>query len=131
MQWTAFTFIITTKANIDAAYHLLTEIKFSYDYQAVFADEVKKKFFVQRRQRSGGNFYIDIGDVNAAAKTVDLQNFHKNDLLPIENNESGCLICIDSVDDVDDLDILHEHTAQDTQSSLHCDENILPMLLDI
>ena len=60
-----------------------------------------------------------------------LQNFHKYGLLPIENNESGCLICIDWVDDEDDPEILHEHTAQDTQSSVHCDENILSMLLDI
>ena len=90
--------------------------------QAVFADEVLEKFFGQTRQRSGGNFYFDLGDV-AAAKTVNFQNLLKIDLLPVGNNESGCSICMDSVDD-DNPEILLEYTVQDTQSFLHCDKTL-------
>ena len=49
----------------------------------------------------------------------------RNDLLPAGNNESGCLIYMDSADDDHHLEILHEHTIQDTQSLLDCDENTL------
>ena len=121
---TASAFIITKKTNIDAAYHLLAEMKFSYVLQAIFADEVLEKFFSQTWQRIGGNFYIDIGDITAVAKIVNIHNPVKNDLLPIGKNESGYLIYMNSVDD-DDLEILHEHTEQDTQSLLDCDENNL------
>ena len=33
-----------------------------------------KRFFGQKRQRSGGNFYIDIKKITAAAKTVNPHN---------------------------------------------------------
>ena len=55
---TASAFIITTKMNIDAAYHLLIEMKFSYALQAIFADEVLKKFFGERWQRIGVTFAL-------------------------------------------------------------------------
>ena len=58
---TASAFIITTNRNIDAVYHLVTEIKFKYVLQAIFADEVLEKFFGQTQERIGGNLYIDIG----------------------------------------------------------------------
>ena len=74
------------------------------------------------QQRSGGNFYCDIKDVTAVAKTVNLQNLLSNDLLPIGNTEAGCSICMDSVDD-DDPEIHHEYTVQDAQNFLHCDIN--------
>ena len=44
-KMTVSAFIITKKTNIDAAYHLLAEIKFSYVLQAIFSDEVLEKFF--------------------------------------------------------------------------------------
>ena len=104
---------------------ICAEIKFSYVLQAVFADEVLKKFFGQKQRKSGDNFDIEIRDVTAAAKIVNLPNLLKNDLLPVGNNKSGCLISMDSFNDLDDLGILQEHTAQDAQSFIHCDENTL------
>ena len=65
------------------AYHLLTEMKFSYVYKQFFQMKLEK-FFSQTQQRSGGNFYFDIGDVTAGAKTVNVQNLLKIDLLPVE-----------------------------------------------
>ena len=78
----------------------------------------------QTSQRIVGNFYIDIGDVTAAANSVNLHIFFKNDLRVVENNQSGCSICIDSVD-IEDLEINLEHIVQDMQSLLDCDENPL------
>ena len=59
-------------------------------------------------KKSGGNSCFEIRDVIAAVKTVNLQNLIKNDLRPVGNTESGCLIYMDSVDD--DLEILYEYT---------------------
>ena len=84
-KMTASAFITTTKTNIEAATFLLSEMNFKYILQAVFADEALEKFFGQTRQRSGGNFYIDVGDVMAAAKTFNLHNLLKNNLLPAES----------------------------------------------
>lgn len=82
-----------------------------------------EKFYGQTQQRSEGNLYFDTGDVTAVTKTVNLQNLLNNDQLPVRNNESGCLICMDLVDD-NDLEVLHEYTVQDTQSFLHCDKKV-------
>lgn len=71
-----------------------------------------------------GNFCINIVDVIAAAKTVNLDILLKNYLPRVGNNECGCLICMDS-DNYDDLEVLHENTVQGIQSLLDCDENIL------
>lgn len=114
---TASAFIVTTKSNIDAAIYLLTEMKFDFVLPAIFADEVLEKFFGQARQRSGGNFYIDIVDITAAAKTVNLHNLLKYDTLPIGDDELSCSTCTDPVDE-DDTEIMHEHTVQETQSIL-------------
>ena len=121
-KMTASTFIITTSMGIGATYHLLTEMKFSYVLQAIFPDEILKKFFCQSWLKIWGNFHIDIVDITAAAKTDNLHNLLKDDLLLVGNNESGFSSCMDSVKD-DYLEILHEHTVQDTQSLLDCDEN--------
>lgn len=82
-----------------------------------------ENFYGQTQQRSEGNLYFYTGNVAAATKTVNLQNLLNNDQLPVRNNESGCLICMDLVDD-NDLEILHEYTVQDTQSFLHCDKEV-------
>ena len=76
-KMTASTLVITKKVNIDPAYILLTEMKFSYVLQLVFADEVLQNFFDQTRQRIGLNFYIGIRDATAAAKTVNIHNLFK------------------------------------------------------
>lgn len=57
-KMTASTFIITTSMGIGATYHLLTEMKFSYVLQAIFAYEVLKKFFDERWQRIGVTFAL-------------------------------------------------------------------------
>ena len=61
-KMTASAFIITKKTNIDAAYHLLAEIKFSYVLQAIIADEVLEKFFLARHGRElGVTFTLILG----------------------------------------------------------------------
>ena len=52
-----------------------------------------EKFFGQARQRKGGNFYIDIGDVIAAAKVQDLHQLVKADIIPNEVISNNCEIC--------------------------------------
>ena len=74
---TASTLVITKKVNIDPAYILLTEMKFTCVLQIFFADEVLKNFFDQTPQRIGLDFYIGIRDVTAAAKTVNIHNLFK------------------------------------------------------
>ena len=64
------------------------------------------KVFWPNAAKKWGKFYFDIGDVTAIAKTVNLQNLLKKDLLRVGNNESGCSICMESVDD-DDPEIFH------------------------
>ena len=122
-KMTASAFITTTKTNIEAATFLLSEMNFKYVLQAVFADEALEKFFGQTRQRSGGNFYIDVGDVMAAAKTFNLHNLLKNDLLPAESAQSNCLACTADLDE-NDLDSLHEISLLDTQNVITSDDTL-------
>ena len=121
---TASSSMITTKTNNDTAYHLLPHIKFSYVLQAALADDVLERFFDQTQERSGSNFHIDIRNVTATGKAVNLHSFLPNDLLLVESNDSDCSICMDSVDE-NDLEILHEHTEQNAQSLFDCDDNTL------
>ena len=122
-KMTASAVITTTKTNIEAATFLLSEMNFKYVLQAVFADEALEKFFGQTRQRSGGNFYIDVGDVMAAAKTFNLHNLLKNDLLPAESAQSNCLACTADLDE-NDLDSLHEISLLDTQNVITSDDTL-------
>ena len=71
-KFTADVFLVTTKFNIAAATRLLTDHHLRYILPAVFSQDPLEKFFGQVRQRFGGNFYIDIGDVLAAAKVQRL-----------------------------------------------------------
>ena len=48
----------------------------------IFSDDALEKFFGQSRQRSGGNFYIDVVDINAAANIVNLKSLIKYDIFP-------------------------------------------------
>ena len=121
---TASSSMITSKTNNDAAYHLLTQIKFSYVLQPALADDVLERFFDQTQERSGSNFHIDIRNVTATGKAVNLHSFLPNDLLLVESNDSDCSTGMDLVDDKD-LEILHEPAEQNTQSLLDCDDNTL------
>ncbi|CAK8695152.1 unnamed protein product [Clavelina lepadiformis] len=102
---TAEAFVLSTRANIEAAELLLTQHNFIYVLPGVFADEALEKFFGQARQRSGGNFYIDIVDIKAAAKTKNLHALLKYELTPCESHDVPCTsnICID--DDQFDINI--------------------------
>ena len=61
-------FLITTKNNVLASKKLIESHGFEYVLSAIFSQNPIEKFFGQARQRVGGNFYIDIGDVIASAK---------------------------------------------------------------
>ena len=79
---TAQAFIVSTKANVEAAKYLLSEKSFQYVLPAIFSDDALEKFFGQTRQRSGGSYYIDVVDINAAAKIVNLKSLIKFNILP-------------------------------------------------
>ena len=91
---TSSAFISTIGTNIKAGLFLLSEMNFKYVSQAVFADEVLEKFFGQRRQRSGGNFYIDIGDVMASAKAFNLHNLLRNKISQNTHRPKDIACCV-------------------------------------
>ena len=63
----------------------------------------------------GGNFYIDIGDVIAAAKAQHLHQLLKFEIIP--EGETCTVDCVlyDSVGDVCDLEIIDEISVKDTE----------------
>ena len=63
-KFTASAFVVTTRNSIAAANHLFQNHGFHYILPAVFSTNPLEKFFGNARQRKGGNFYIDIIDVN-------------------------------------------------------------------
>lgn len=69
---TAEAFIVSTHNNVAAAKLLLAEKDFDYVLPTIFTDEALETFFGQARQRSGGNFFIDVVDIMAAAKVTNL-----------------------------------------------------------
>lgn len=73
---------------------LLAKKDFDYVLPAIFADETLEKFFFfgKARQRSGGNFYMDVVDVMAAAKIVNLQTMIKHDIMA---ESSSCVLDCD------------------------------------
>ena len=81
--------VLSTRANIEAAEWLLTQHNFTYVLSGVFVDEALEKFFGQPRQRNGGNFYIDIVDIKAAAET---KNLHA--LLKYESSRTSLIMCL-------------------------------------
>ena len=94
---TAEALVLSARANIEAAEWLLTQHNFTYVLPGVFADEAFKKFFGQARQRNGGNFYIDIVAIKAAAETKNLHALSKYEFMPHKSNNVPCTssICID------------------------------------
>ena len=77
----------------------------------VFADEALEKFFGQARRRNGGNFYIDIVDIKAAAEIKNLHTLLKYESMPQKSNNVPCTsnICTDdyhfdiTISDTEDL----------------------------
>ena len=60
-KMTAFTFIITTKTNINAGYHLLTEMKFSYIYKQFVQTKFWKSYLAKRGKEVGVTFTLTSG----------------------------------------------------------------------
>ena len=86
-QQTGNAFLVATDTNIRAAKMLIETHEFEYVIPAVFSQNPLEKFFGQCRQRVGGNFYIDIGDVIASAKAQHLHQLLKYDIVPVGD---GC-----------------------------------------
>ena len=63
--------------------------------------------------RNGGNFYIDVIDVIASAKVVNLHALLKYDLLPSNNDAKGCTYCKEPLHE-DDVETLSDSTSCDT-----------------
>lgn len=122
-KFTADAFVVTTKFNIAAATELLRDHHFRYVLPAVFSQDPLEKFFGQARQRFGGNFYIDIGDVVAAAKVQRLHQLLKLDLIPNDDAQLTCSSCSATPDD-QDLELLQDISSDDTDNLIESDDNL-------
>jgi hypothetical protein len=96
---------------------------FRYVLPATFSQDPLEKFFGQARQRCGGNFYIDIGDVLATAKVQCLRQLVKLEVTPTALTDHHCQNCSRDIDDVvlgqmQDLDI------EDTQLLLESTDKL-------
>ena len=78
-----------------AAQYLFDNHDFKYILPAVFSQDPAEKFFGQARQRSGGNFYIDILDVIAAGKVQQMHQLVKYDGIPESSRQkkASCTVC--------------------------------------
>ena len=94
-------------------------MNFKYVLQAVFVDEVLEKFFGQTRQRTGGNFYINIGEFMASAKTFNWHNLLKNNISP--DASTKCLSCAAELDE-NDLEQIHDLSIYDTEILIGSDD---------
>ena len=114
-KFTAKALIDTTKANIAAAGRLISDHNFQYVLPVIFSQSPLEKFFGKTRQRSGGNFYIDVTDVLASAKVVNFHQLIKFDHVPEEEEEGGCEYC--EIDPIErDLENLSDISIEDTQT---------------
>ena len=118
---TAEAFISSTKANIDAARYILNEMNFQYVLPGIFSDDALEKFFGQSRQRSGGNFYIDLVDINTAAEIVNLKSLIKYDIFPANEKQLEEWQCSNVSEEEKDL-IIDEFSFNDTTNLLESDE---------
>ena len=121
---TSEAFIVSTKACVEAANVLLIEKGFSYVLPGIFSDDGLEKFFGQARQRSGGNFYIDVCDIMSAAKVKNLSTLIKSELVPERDSrvqicDNDCTI-FDNPKDVEEL--LHEVSIEDTELLLRSND---------
>lgn len=103
-------FVATIKFNIAAAETLLSDHRFQYVLPAVFGQGPLENFFGNARQRFGGNFYIDIKDVLAAAKVQRLYQLAMFDIVYQGHDTSSavdeCALCDKTPDDVYTLNAL-------------------------
>jgi len=121
-KFTADAFLVTTRFNIAAATELLINQHFRYVLSAVFSQDPLEKFFGQARQRFGGNFYIDIGDVLAAAKVQRLHQLLKLDIIPKDDSQRTCRMCTATLDE-QDLELLQDFTLIDTQILIESEDS--------
>ena len=91
---------------------------FTYVLPGVFADEALEKFFGQARQRNGGNFYIKIVDIKAAAETKNLHALLKYESKPHNSNNVPCSSNIR----IDDYHF--DTTIADTEDLVQSNDNI-------
>ena len=123
---TAEAFTVSTRNNVYGAKLFLADKDFDYVLPAIFADEALEKFFGQARQRRGGDFYIDVVDIMAAAKIVNLQTLIKHDIMP----ESSSRVldcdknCTTSENPAERSELIDEITPQDTQELLRSDDTL-------
>ena len=123
-QQTGQVFIVTTKNNILAAKFLLENYNFKYVLPAIWSQNPIEKFFGQARQRFGGNFYIDIVDVMAAAKAQHLHQLMKYDIIPEESEGiCKCDLC-DTLVEWTDEELLDELTIDDTAELLESNDTL-------
>ena len=88
------------------------------------SDEALEKFFGQARQRRGGNLYIDVVDIMAAGKIVNLQTLIKHEIMPESSyRELDCYKnCTTSENSAERSELIDEITPQDTQELLRSDD---------
>ena len=116
-------FLATTANNVLAAKMLLITYKFEYILSAVFSQNPLEKFFGQTRQGCSGNFYIDIGDVIAAAKAQHHQLL-KFEIIPEGETCIVDSVLCDSVADVCDLEIIGEISVKDTEILIESNDTV-------
>ena len=125
--FTVDAFMTTTKYNIATAEMLLSDHHFQYVLPASFGQDPLEKFFGNARQRCGGNFYIDITDVLAAAKVQRLHQLAQFDLFNQDYKHYSKVniraICEKTLDDVD-LECIADHTIDDTEKFLLSDNTL-------
>lgn len=99
-----------------AAQYLFDNHDFKYILPAVFSQDPAEKFFGQARQRSGGNFYIDILDVIAAGKVQQMHQLVKYDGIPESSRQkkASCTVCQQDLLQ-EDIDLIQELDIADTQ----------------
>ena len=109
-------FLITTKYNVLASKKLIESHCFEYVLPAIYSQNPIEKFFGQARQRVGGNFYIDIGDVIASAKAQHLHQLLKYDIIPDCESSAvvHCVLCASTVKSTD-LEVIDETSIKDTE----------------
>ena len=110
---TANAFITTTKTAIAATKHILTHHDHEYVLPAVWTDDPVEKFFGCTRGRTGGNFYIDIKDVESAGKVQRFHQLMKKYIMPEGCKTMKCTVCSRPLDERD-LDLLFETTMLKT-----------------
>ena len=113
-------FPITTKSNVLASKKLIESHCFEYVLPAIYSQNPIEMFFGQSRQRVGGNFYIDIGDVIASAKAQHLHQLFKYEIIPDCESIAAvhCVLCASTVNNTD-LEVIDETSIKDTGNLLN------------